>query len=42
MMKKIKFKCENCHVTVKRPSGKIVINRSKRYCSDNCKVKEHG
>lgn len=40
-MKKIKFKCEECHVTVKRVSAKIIESRGKRYCSDNCKGKNH-
>ena len=40
-MKKIKFKCDNCNVTVKRASGKIIKLRGKRYCSDTCKGKDH-
>lgn len=42
MMKKIKFKCNNCKVTVKRSPDKIVKSTSNKYCSNNCKVKEHG
>lgn len=38
MMKKIKFKCYNCKVTVKRSSGKIVKLRNELYCSKNCKL----
>lgn len=41
-MKKTKFKCDNCKVTVKRPTDKIIKSKGKRYCSDNCKGKDHG
>lgn len=41
-MKKIKFKCNTCKVTVKRPADKLLKNGDKRYCSENCKAKDHG
>lgn len=41
-MKKIKFKCDNCKVTVKRSSDKIVKSKGNKYCSTNCKVQDHG
>lgn len=40
-MKKIKFKCGNCKVTVKRPADKIIESKGNRYCSINCKGKCH-
>lgn len=42
IMKKTKFKCDSCKVTVKRSPDKIITNRGKRYCSANCKGKDHG
>lgn len=41
-MKKTKFKCNQCGVTVKRPSGKIVEYNGNKFCSDNCKGKHNG
>lgn len=41
-MKKVKFKCEQCKVTVKRTPDRIVKSKSKKYCSDNCKGKHDG
>lgn len=40
-MKKTKFKCESCNVTVKRPAAKIVESRGLKYCSNKCKDQEN-
>lgn len=41
-MKKVKFKCDSCKVTVKRQAGKVIKSRGNNYCTTNCKVKDHG
>ncbi len=39
-MKKIKFKCFGCEVTVKRPGDRIIKAGGQCYCSEHCKDKD--
>lgn len=39
-MKKTKFKCCGCKVTVKRPSDKLIKKDEQKYCSEKCKAQD--
>jgi hypothetical protein len=42
MSNKIKFKCNQCNVIVKRKIDRLIVRDGQKYCSNECETKDRG